>query len=539
MPTNAPPPVETVTISRLFCSPTNPRNNDAAVPHVAASLRRFGWQQPIVARRSGEVIAGNTRLKAAQSLGMTEVPVWCFDGTDIDAVAFSLADNRTHEWASWNEAELAKLLDQLRAEDSLEGVGYSTDDIDALVKELRDQEEIDKDLDDEGADEPAAQAYAQRGDLWHLGPGQDPAAPPAPARLRPCEWRFRTVHDRVGQLRLPMSVEHRSPDGCIPFETTMHFIPLSLTALAACLAAPIHAQTPSVAVTLLTHCTTSATISGISTSQMMPAGGPQAYGVLVSTLQAGSNLASASTAWSAFAQADRVLFQLSAGLQVTTPLPSTVTFGTNEYLIEFHSDAPAPARLDIRLDRSGTAGVALPLLHIDYGNDGTIDVFNVPSWGISQVLSQWGVQPVVMRIITTGSLSSIGTTWYDLLVQVVPDNDLTVTRSVLGCSPQSAQFAMLHSFVDRGLLLLRPGVSVYSPVVAVFGLGVQPQLLPPTAVGPCLLLPSPDVVVWLPTWANVHVALPSTVRPFTFWVQAVAVEPTGLELTDGYRVDGW
>jgi len=77
--TPASPPVEIVPISRLFCSPTNPRNNDAAVPHVAASIRRFGWQQPIVARRTGEVIAGNTRLKAVQQLGMQEVPVWWFD----------------------------------------------------------------------------------------------------------------------------------------------------------------------------------------------------------------------------------------------------------------------------------------------------------------------------------------------------------------------------------------------------------------------------------------------------------------------------
>ena len=80
MSTNASPPVETVPISRLFCSPTNPRRNDAAVPHVAASIRRFGWQQPIVARRTGEVIAGNTRLKAAQQLnmGLQEV-VWVGD----------------------------------------------------------------------------------------------------------------------------------------------------------------------------------------------------------------------------------------------------------------------------------------------------------------------------------------------------------------------------------------------------------------------------------------------------------------------------
>jgi hypothetical protein len=57
----SPSPVETVEIDRLFCSPTNPRLNDQAVPHVASSLRRFGWQQPIVAKRSGEVIATYTR----------------------------------------------------------------------------------------------------------------------------------------------------------------------------------------------------------------------------------------------------------------------------------------------------------------------------------------------------------------------------------------------------------------------------------------------------------------------------------------------
>jgi DNA modification methylase len=165
----ASPPVEIVPISRLFCSPTNPRRNDAAIPHVAASLRRFGWQQPIVARRTGEVIAGNTRLKAAQELGMTEVPVWWFDGTDLDATAFSIADNRTHEFAEWKDAELAKLLEQLRAEDSLQGVGYSTEDIDALVKQLREQEEVDRDLVDEGPEEPPTIAVAKPGDLWCLG----------------------------------------------------------------------------------------------------------------------------------------------------------------------------------------------------------------------------------------------------------------------------------------------------------------------------------------------------------------------------------
>jgi DNA modification methylase len=160
---------ETVDVSRLFLSPTNPRRNDAAVPHVVASLKRFGWQQPIVARRTGEVVAGNTRLKAALQLGMTEVPVWWFDGTDLDATAFSIADNRTHEFSVWNDAELAVLLEQLRKEDSLDGVGYDTSDIDALIDQLREQEAADRELVDDGPEAPPAIAIARSGDLWHLG----------------------------------------------------------------------------------------------------------------------------------------------------------------------------------------------------------------------------------------------------------------------------------------------------------------------------------------------------------------------------------
>jgi len=160
---------ELVERSKLFCSPANPRRNDEAVPHVAASLRRFGWQQPIVAKRTGEVVAGNTRLKAAEELGMDEVPVWWFDGDDLDATAYQIADNRTHEFAEWEEHELAKLLEQLREEDALDGVGYTEDDLDELVAQLRDEEEVDRDLDDQGAEEPPEVAAAVLGDLWILG----------------------------------------------------------------------------------------------------------------------------------------------------------------------------------------------------------------------------------------------------------------------------------------------------------------------------------------------------------------------------------
>ena len=75
-----------------------------------------------MARPSGEVIAGNTRLKAAHTLGMETVPVVRFEGTDLEAAAFAIADNRTHEFADWDEPSLARILEELRAEDALDGV---------------------------------------------------------------------------------------------------------------------------------------------------------------------------------------------------------------------------------------------------------------------------------------------------------------------------------------------------------------------------------------------------------------------------------
>jgi len=161
--------VQWVSLTALFCSPSNPRHNDEAVPHVAASLRRFGWQQPIVAKPSGEVIAGNTRLKAAKSLGMTEVPVVRFEGSDLEATAFQIADNRTHEFATWDDTALSSILQSLRAEDALDGVGYSSSDIDALIDQLQAESGGVGDVDLDAIPLPPDEATTRTGDLWVLG----------------------------------------------------------------------------------------------------------------------------------------------------------------------------------------------------------------------------------------------------------------------------------------------------------------------------------------------------------------------------------
>ena len=92
----------------------NPRHNDQAVDAVAASLREFGFRQPIVVDERMVVIVGHTRLKAALRLGLQKVPVHVARGlTDEQARAYRLADNRTGELAQWDQPMLDAELDAL------------------------------------------------------------------------------------------------------------------------------------------------------------------------------------------------------------------------------------------------------------------------------------------------------------------------------------------------------------------------------------------------------------------------------------------
>ncbi|MHC4946474.1 MAG: DNA-methyltransferase, partial [Planctomycetota bacterium] len=73
-----------------------------------------------------------------------------------------------HEFAAWDEQALCGLLNELRAEDALEGVGYSDEEIDALLAELE-EEPTPVDLDDPGPEAPPVKPVSRTGDLWILG----------------------------------------------------------------------------------------------------------------------------------------------------------------------------------------------------------------------------------------------------------------------------------------------------------------------------------------------------------------------------------
>ena len=103
----------------------NPRNNDNAVDAVAASIKEFGFKIPIVIDGSGVIVAGHTRHKAAQKLGLQKVPCIIADDLTPEQVkAFRLADNKVAELATWNtELEFLELseLDKIGFDMSLFG----------------------------------------------------------------------------------------------------------------------------------------------------------------------------------------------------------------------------------------------------------------------------------------------------------------------------------------------------------------------------------------------------------------------------------
>ena len=145
----------------------NPRRNDAGVDAVAASIRAFGFRQPLVVDEAGVLIVGHTRYKAALQLGLTEVPVHVAVGlSPAQAKAYRLADNQTADLSGWDDAKLAQELAQLQELDGDLGLtGFSSEELTRLLDATTTQGLIDPDA----IPEPPEAALTQPGDLVRLG----------------------------------------------------------------------------------------------------------------------------------------------------------------------------------------------------------------------------------------------------------------------------------------------------------------------------------------------------------------------------------
>src|SRR5271154_2275263 len=131
--------VQMRSIKKIAPYARNARNiPPAGIDKVAASIREFGWRQPIVVDRNFTIICGHARLLAARKLGLREVPVHVAENlTPAQVRAYRLLDNRSHEETSWDEQLLGlELLDLKNLGIDLDLTGFDMPEIDDLLSRV-------------------------------------------------------------------------------------------------------------------------------------------------------------------------------------------------------------------------------------------------------------------------------------------------------------------------------------------------------------------------------------------------------------------
>lgn len=155
-----------VPLDSVNLDPANLNQHDErSIEAIANSMKRFGFRVPIVVQRDGMIVrAGNGRVLAARRLGWTHIAAVVCDEASVDAVAYSISENRTHDFSSFDDEALAAVLKEL-PDDLRIDAGFSDAEMDALLKEIEGPAEV---VEDE-VPEVEAEIVSRPGDLWLLG----------------------------------------------------------------------------------------------------------------------------------------------------------------------------------------------------------------------------------------------------------------------------------------------------------------------------------------------------------------------------------
>jgi ParB-like chromosome segregation protein Spo0J len=144
-------------------------HSDEQVAQVAASIREFGFTNPVLIDEAGGIIAGHGRVLAARKLGLAEVPCLTLAGlTEAQKRAYVIADNKLALNAGWDEDLLALEIKDLQGMDfDLDLLGFDAGELDELLA-LGDATP-EGHTDPDAVPEPQAQAITVPGDIWQLG----------------------------------------------------------------------------------------------------------------------------------------------------------------------------------------------------------------------------------------------------------------------------------------------------------------------------------------------------------------------------------
>jgi DNA modification methylase len=160
--------LESWSVDRLIPSARNARtHSDAQIAEIAASIRAFGFSNPILIGEDGDIIAGHGRLAAARQLGLTEVPVIVLSGlTELQRRQLMLADNRISLNAGWDLEMLhLELKDLAVLGANLAVLGFTAQELAQALKPadaggLTDEDEVP---------ELPEKAVTAVGDIWCAG----------------------------------------------------------------------------------------------------------------------------------------------------------------------------------------------------------------------------------------------------------------------------------------------------------------------------------------------------------------------------------
>lgn len=160
--------IKQVAVEKLIPYVRNSRtHSDAQVAQIAASIKEFGWTNPILVDGTNGIIAGHGRLLAARKLGQTEVPVIeLAHMTESQKKAYVIADNQLAMNAGWDTSMLTLELSDLKeAGFSLDILGFDPKELDNLLE----PEQVDGLTDEDSVPEVPEEPKTKLGDIYQLG----------------------------------------------------------------------------------------------------------------------------------------------------------------------------------------------------------------------------------------------------------------------------------------------------------------------------------------------------------------------------------
>lgn len=185
MRTTDEPSIEYMNLTALVAADKNPKRHDRGT--IKASIRRFGFVAPLILNEAtGRLVEGHGRLECLHEMRAAGEPPPKRIGSDAsnmwlvpvvrglsfndenEAQAYLIAANRLVELGGWDSSEIAESLEQVRASSSLEGIGYSSRELDKLLARVAARRAEPKEVEIPSL-KKAGTTITQAGDVWKLG----------------------------------------------------------------------------------------------------------------------------------------------------------------------------------------------------------------------------------------------------------------------------------------------------------------------------------------------------------------------------------